>query len=142
MNSHRQPKLAVDCIILVSGKVLLIRRKNPPLGWALPGGFVDYGETVEDAVRREMKEETGLELENLRQFRVYSDPGRDPRCHCVSVVFSAEGRGEPRAGDDAAEFRLVSLGSIPESELVFDHAKILADYRQSRPNTKATKRTK
>lgn len=126
-----QPKLAVDCIILVSGKVLLIRRRNPPLGWALPGGFVEYGETVEDAVCREVREETGLELDHLRQFHVYSDPGRDRRCHCVSVVFVAEGRGAPRAGDDAAEFRLVSLAAVPESELVFDHARVLADYRES-----------
>jgi len=121
----------VDCIILVGGKVLLIKRKNPPYGWALPGGFVEYGETVEDAVRREMVEETGLELDNLVQFHVYSDPKRDPRFHCVSVVFTAQGRGEPTAGDDAAEFRLVSLAAVPESELVFDHAQILADYRQS-----------
>jgi 8-oxo-dGTP diphosphatase len=136
-----QPRLAADCIILVDGKVLLIRRKNPPFGWALPGGFVEYGETVEDAVRREMLEETGLELVNLAQFRVYSDPKRDPRGHCVSVVFIADGRGEPKAGDDAAEFRLVSLDAVPESELVFDHAQILADYRQTL-NTKRTKNTK
>ncbi len=132
----RQPKLAVDCIILVSGKVLLIRRRNPPIGWALPGGFVEYGETVEDAVRREISEETGLELENLRQFHVYSDPRRDPRCHCISVVFSARGKGEPRAGDDAADFRFISLDSIPDSEIVFDHAQILADFRDSALNAR------
>ena len=134
---HRQPRLAVDCIIMVSGKVLVVQRKNPPLGWALPGGFVDYGETVEEAVRREMREETGLELDNLRQFHVYSDPGRDARCHCVSVVFAAEGRGEPEAGDDAADFRLVSPDSISEVELAFDHARILSDYFGS-PNLQAS----
>jgi ADP-ribose pyrophosphatase YjhB (NUDIX family) len=122
--------LAVDCIILVEGRVLLIHRRNPPLGWALPGGFVEYGETVEDAVRREMKEETGLELEDLRQFRVYSDPARDPRGHMVSVVFAARGLGKPEAGDDADRYRLIDLNDIPEPELVFDHAQILRDFRE------------
>jgi ADP-ribose pyrophosphatase YjhB (NUDIX family) len=125
------PELAVDCVILLEGKVLAIHRRNPPLGWALPGGFVEYGETVEQAVRREMKEETGLELEDLRQFRVYSDPKRDPRGHVVSVVFTARGLGKPEAGDDADRYRLIDLDNIPESELVFDHAKILRDFVQS-----------
>jgi 8-oxo-dGTP diphosphatase len=129
--THRQPRLAVDCIILVGGKVLLIRRRNPPLGWALPGGFVEYGETVEDAVRREMREETGLELDCLRQFRVYSDPARDPRGHTVSAVFVAQGRGVPAAGDDAEAVRLMDLSVVPESELVFDHAQILRDFRSA-----------
>ena len=132
--------MAVDCIILVEGRVLLIHRRNPPHGWALPGGFVEYGETVEDAVRREMKEETGLELAELRQFRVYSDPARDPRGHVVSVVFAARGLGKPEAGDDADRYRLVDLneaaetGTVPGGTvpvpLVFDHAKILADFKQ------------
>ena len=125
------PELAVDCVILLEGKVLAIHRRNQPLGWALPGGFVEYGETVEQAVRREMKEETGLELEDLRQFRVYSDPKRDPRGHVVSVVFTARGLGKPEAGDDADRYRLIDLDNIPESELVFDHAKILRDFVQS-----------
>ncbi len=127
----RGPSLAVDCIILVDGKILLIHRRNPPHGWALPGGFVEYGETVEDAARREMKEETGLDLQDLRQFRVYSDPGRDPRGHVVSVVFAARGVGKPEAGDDADRYRLIDLDEIPECELVFDHAKILKDFIQS-----------
>jgi ADP-ribose pyrophosphatase YjhB (NUDIX family) len=126
--THRGPKLAVDCIILLDGRVLVIHRRNPPRGWALPGGFVEYGETVEDAVRREMKEETGLDLADLRQFRVYSDPSRDPRGHTVSVVFAALGVGEPEAGDDADRYRLIDLDNVPESELVFDHAKILKDF--------------
>ncbi len=130
MSTRRQPKLAVDCIILVDGKVLLIHRRNPPHGWALPGGFVEYGETVEDAVRREMKEETGLELEGLRQFRVYSDPSRDPRGHVVSVVFTARGVGKPEAGDDADRYRLVDLSDVPESELVFDHVRILREFAE------------
>jgi ADP-ribose pyrophosphatase YjhB (NUDIX family) len=126
----RGPGLAVDCIILLDGKVLLIHRCNPPQGWALPGGFVEYGETVEDAVRREMKEETGLDLAELRQFRVYSDPERDPRGHVVSVVLAARGVGKPKAGDDADRFRLIDLDDIPESDLVFDHAQILRDFRE------------
>ena len=129
--THRGPKLAVDCIILVDGRILLIHRRNPPHGWALPGGFVEYGETVEDAVRREMKEETGLDLQDLRQYRVYSDPGRDPREHTVSVVFAARGVGRPEAGDDADRYRLMDLNDIPEAELVFDHAQILKDFVQS-----------
>jgi ADP-ribose pyrophosphatase YjhB (NUDIX family) len=125
------PRLAADCIILIDGKVLLIHRKNEPVGWALPGGFVEYGETVEEAVRREMKEETGLNLDDLRQFRVYSDPGRDRRGHVVSVVFTARGVGKPEAGDDADRYRLIDLDDIPEEELVFDHAQILKDFVQS-----------
>jgi ADP-ribose pyrophosphatase YjhB (NUDIX family) len=129
--TNRGPRLAADCIIIVGGKVLLIHRKNEPVGWALPGGFVEYGETVEDAVRREMKEETGLELDRLRQFRVYSDPGRDVRGHTVSVVFVAQGVGRPEAGDDADRYRMVDLNNIPEADLVFDHAQILRDFRES-----------
>lgn len=124
------PKLAVDCIILIDGRVLLIHRRNPPHGWALPGGFVEYGETVEDAVRREMKEETGLDLQDLRQFRVYSDPARDPRGHVVSVVFTARGVGRPKAGDDADRYRLIDLNDIPEGDLVFDHAQILKEFQK------------
>jgi len=138
--ASRGPALTVDCIILLGGKVLLIRRRNPPTGWALPGGFVDYGESVEDAVRREMREETGLELAHLRQFRVYSAPDRDPRGHTVSVVFVAEGVGRPEPGDDAERVRLIDLTETPESgatfgaereTIVFDHAQILRDFRQS-----------
>jgi 8-oxo-dGTP diphosphatase len=128
---YQNPKLAVDCIIRVGGKLVLIRRRNPPLGLALPGGFVDYGESVEDAVRREMREETGLELQDLRQFHVYSDPKRDPRWHCVSVVFTADGVGGPNAGDDASEVVLVDSGRVPLDELVFDHAQVVRDYLAS-----------
>ncbi|MEO0005318.1 MAG: NUDIX hydrolase [candidate division WOR-3 bacterium] len=128
---YRQPKLAVDCIVLVDNKVVLIRRKNKPKGWALPGGFVNYGESVEQAVRREIKEETGLTLVDLRQFRVYSDPKRDPRWHCVSVVFVAKGRGRLLAGDDASDFMLLDLDEVEEIKLAFDHQKILRDFRQA-----------
>ncbi|MGC8797437.1 MAG: NUDIX domain-containing protein [candidate division WOR-3 bacterium] len=128
---YRQPRLAVDCIVLIDRRVVLIRRKNPPFGWALPGGFVNYGETVEQAVQREVKEETGLDLSDLRQFRVYSDPKRDPRGHCVSVVFVARGSGQPTAGDDAGDIRLVSRQELERLKLVFDHRQILADYFRS-----------
>ncbi len=128
MRKFRQPKLAVDCIVLIGNRVLLIKRKNPPLGWALPGGFVNYGETVESAVRREIKEETGLTLKNLRQFRVYSAPKRDPRGHCVSVVFVAEGKGKPKAGDDAGDFQLINLDAAVRLKLAFDHKRIIRDY--------------
>lgn len=129
---YRQPKLAVDCIISLDGRIVLVRRKNEPHGWAIPGGFVDYGETLEQAVRREMREETGLELDRLRQFHAYSDPARDPRWHCVSLVFTAQGRGEMKAGDDAAECGLFLPGELPRSELAFDHERVLEDFLAGR----------
>ena len=122
--------MTVDCIIDINNKIVLIERKNPPYGWALPGGFVDEGETVEDAVIREMKEETNLSLENLQQFHVYSDPLRDPRGHTVSVVFTATGVGEPKAQDDAKEVGLFTSDALPE-DIAFDHRKILSDYFKS-----------
>lgn len=123
----RQPRLTVDVIIAVGGKIVLIKRKNPPPGWAIPGGFVDYGETLEQAVVREAKEETSLDLVDLRQFHTYSDPARDPRHHTVTLVFLAQGRGEPRAADDALEIGLFSRDNLPEP-LAFDHRQILEDY--------------
>ena len=128
---HRQPRLAVDCIVRCGDRLLLIERRNEPHGLALPGGLVDYGETVEEAVRREIVEETGLKLRNLSQFRVYSDPNRDPRGHCVSVVFAADGAGAPRAGDDAGSVVLVEPEAIPFDRLAFDHAQVLRDYLAS-----------
>ena len=110
---------------------MLIKRKNPPFGWALPGGFVDYGETLETAALREAKEETNLDLNNLQQFKAYSDPGRDPRQHTLSMVFSAEGKGDLSCGDDAAEAKIFELNNLP-AQLCFDHAQILEDYRTSR----------
>jgi ADP-ribose pyrophosphatase YjhB (NUDIX family) len=100
------------------------------LGWALPGGFIDYGESAEQAAAREAKEETGLEVRNLRQFRVYSEPGRDPRFHTLTVVFIAEPGGEIRAGDDAAQAQWFALDDLPR-EMAFDHAKIIADARMA-----------
>ena len=120
-------RLTVDCIIDVDGTIVLVKRRNPPHGWALPGGFVDEGETVEQAVIREMKEETDLELEELRQFKVYSDPKRDPRGHTVSVVFTSTGVGELKAQDDAMEIGLFTETTLPD-EIAFDHREILNDY--------------
>lgn len=120
-------RLTVDCIIKIDNKIVLIKRKNPPYGWAIPGGFVDEGETVEDAVRREMKEETNLDLSNMKQFHVYSDPERDPRGHTVSVVFTADGIGDMKAQDDAKEIGLFTQDTLPD-KIVFDHRMILADY--------------
>ncbi len=120
-------RLTVDCIIRIDNKIVLIKRKNPPYGWAIPGGFVDEGETVEDAVRREMKEETNLDLSNMKQFHVYSDPERDPRGHTVSVVFTADGIGEMKAQDDAKEIGLFTRDTLPD-KIAFDHWMILADY--------------
>jgi 8-oxo-dGTP diphosphatase len=125
---YRNPFPTVDIIIRVGSDIVLIERRNPPHGWALPGGFVDYGETLEEAAVREAREETGLEIANLQQFRAYSDPARDPRQHNISMVFSAEADGVPRAGDDAERVRLFSLDQLP-APLCFDHARILDDYR-------------
>ncbi len=125
---YRNPFLTVDIIIRVGHRtVVLIERKNPPYGWAIPGGFVDYGESVETAARREAREETGLIVEELEQFRVYSEPNRDPRHHTVSVVFTAVAHGTPVAADDARRVRVFKAEELPEI-LAFDHARILADY--------------
>jgi len=124
------PVPTVDVIIRVGGGIVLVRRRNPPLGWALPGGFVDVGETLEAAAAREALEETGLVVRLARQFHAYSDPARDPRQHTISTVFLADADGIPRGGDDAAEARVFPAGELPA--LVFDHAQILADYRARR----------
>lgn len=128
MKEHpRNPYLTVDAIIETPGGIVLIRRKNPPHGWALPGGFVDYGESVEHAAKREALEETGLDVTLVRQFHTYSDPARDPRHHTVSVVFLATATSTPVGGDDAAEARVFAPDNLPEP-IVFDHGRILADY--------------
>lgn len=126
--SKGSPALSVDIIIRVApARILLVERKNPPHGYALPGGFVDYGETLEVAAAREAKEETGVDLAGLEQFHAYSDPSRDPRQHTVTVVFVADAIGQPRAGDDAAAV-IEADPRAPGVTLVFDHARILTDY--------------
>lgn len=123
---YRNPVPTVDIIIEIGEAIVLIKRKNPPHGWALPGGFVNYGESYETAAVREAEEETGLMVENLQQFRTYSDPNRDPRLHTASTIFIAQADTQPTAGDDAAEAVLYTEENLPP--MVFDHAKIVADY--------------
>jgi ADP-ribose pyrophosphatase YjhB (NUDIX family) len=123
----RNPYLTVDIIMEYQGGIVLIARKNPPLGWALPGGFVDYGERLEDAAVREAKEETNLTVELLRQLHTYSSPDRDPRHHTVSTVFIARASGDLEARDDAASAGVFTGASLPDP-VVFDHLQILNDY--------------
>lgn len=130
IEGHRNPTPTVDIIIEIGDQIVLIERKNPPFGWALPGGFVDYGESYETAALREAEEETNLKVTGLSQFRTYSDPGRDPRMHTASTVFIGKADGAPSAGDDAARAQLFTKDNLPN--LAFDHAKILADYFKSR----------
>jgi 8-oxo-dGTP diphosphatase len=127
VKQYCNPFPTVDIIIELNGCIVLIERKNPPHGWALPGGFVDYGESLEDAARREAREETSLEIFDLRLLGCYSDPSRDARMHTISTVFMAQGSGIPRAADDAANLALFTLFELPAT-LCFDHARILADY--------------
>lgn len=124
--SHRNPLPTVDCVILLPDqRIVLVRRKNPPLGWALPGGFVDTGESLPAAAAREAKEETGLDVELIEQLFTYGDPGRDPRHHTISTVFLARATGQPVGADDAAEARAFAPDELPP--LVFDHETIVAD---------------
>ncbi|MCY3974628.1 MAG: NUDIX hydrolase [Simkaniaceae bacterium] len=134
---HKPPILTTGAIIEVFEKdkfkgIVLIDRGKPPWGKALPGGKVEYGETVEDAVRREMMEEVNLELHDLRQFHVYSDPARDFRHHSVEVTYVAKAFSNPIAGDDAAQAWVVEVENIPWGHLAFDHAVVLRDYLSHR----------
>ncbi|MGA2766054.1 MAG: NUDIX domain-containing protein [Spirochaetia bacterium] len=132
------PFLTVDAVIEVSGGIVLVQRSNPPLGFALPGGFVDYGESLEEAVRREAREETGLELLDLEQLHTYSDPHRDPRFHTVTTVFMARADGTPRAGDDAAAIRVAAPAEVEGLSFAFDHAQVLHDYLARRAGAEKT----
>ena len=125
----KTPYLTVYIIIEIGTGIVLIERRNPPLGWALPGGFVDYGETLEQAAIREAHEETALSIQLVEQFHTYSDPSRDPRHHTVSTVFIAKANGTPTGGDDARKAAIFDLTELPLS-LVFDHATIMEDYRK------------
>jgi 8-oxo-dGTP diphosphatase len=129
--TYRNPAPTVDIIIELVDRphrpIVLIERHNLPLGWAIPGGFVDYGEAVEVAARREAEEETGLRVELVEQLLVYSDPNRDPRQHTISIVFLATATGEPVAGDDAKGVGVFEYWRVP-GNLCFDHDRILRDY--------------
>ena len=125
--NYRNPLLTVDIIIECQGGIVLISRKNPPLGWAIPGGFVDYGESVEAAAVREAAEETSLKVTLVEQMHTYSDPSRDSRHHTVSTVFIARADGTPVAADDARQAGIFTAADLP-SPMVFDHPAILKDY--------------
>jgi ADP-ribose pyrophosphatase YjhB (NUDIX family) len=127
IRQYKNPIPTVDVIIELGNGIILIRRKNPPHGWALPGGFVDYGESVEAAAIREAREETSLNVKIAHLLGVYSEPNRDPRFHTISVVFVASGSGKPRAADDAEEIGVFSKDNLPD-DMAFDHARILDDY--------------
>lgn len=135
MTTPITPLLAADAIIELVDRpgrpVVLIKRRNPPPGWAIPGGFVDVGERAEAAAVREAREETDLKVTLIALLGIYSDPARDPRGHTVTAVYVAEARGEPRALDDAASLGVFPLDTLP-SPLAFDHATVLADYRAYR----------
>ncbi|MCX5704996.1 MAG: NUDIX hydrolase [Candidatus Omnitrophica bacterium] len=118
----------MDAIIEIDSGIVVIERSNPPFGLALPGGFVDYGESLEDALTREVKEETDLNVTRIKQFHTYSDPNRDPRFHTIGTVFIAEAKGIPKAGDDAAGLRIIKKDEILKHDFAFDHKKILQDY--------------
>ena len=130
MAQYRNPLPTVDVVILLDGdRVVLVERRNEPHGWALPGGFVDEGETLEAAAAREAHEETGLHVDLIEQFHAYSDPRRDPRRHTISTVFIGRAAGEPRGADDALRAVAFAWTALPEP-MVFDHAEILADVRR------------
>jgi len=130
MSKPVTPLLTVDILIVQSGKLVLIRRRNPPFQghWALPGGFVDVGETVEEAAVREANEETGLDVELQGMVGVFSDPDRDPRGHTVSICFAALGQGTPQASSDAQDVALFDLDDLPA--LAFDHLQIISTGRE------------
>ena len=138
MGKYRNPVPTVDIIIELEGPgnsslkkgIILISRKNPPLGWALPGGFVDYGESLEKAAEREALEETSLKVELLRQFHTYSDPSRDSRQHTITTVYVATASGTPVAADDAVSIMVCERDSLPDN-IVFDHRQIIEDYYNS-----------
>lgn len=136
MDSHRNPSLAVDCVIFYkdTDNIILIERKNPPLGLALPGGFVNVGESLQTAIHREVREELGIEVFLHEQFYTYSQPGRDPRQHVVSTVFIGSTTETPVAGDDAANWYLrhiraaiSDVGKTEKQRLAFDHKQIISD---------------
>jgi len=140
MKKYKNPVPTVDIIIEIKREdsqqgIVLIKRKNPPYGWALPGGFVDYGESLEEAAVREAKEETSLDVQLKGQLHTYSDPKRDPRQHTISTVYVAKASGKPKAQDDAVEIGVFTKEEI-NFPLAFDHQKILTDYFERKKNGK------
>ena len=133
LEKYKNPLPTVDIIIENQGGIVLIERKNRPWGWALPGGFVDYGESLEEAALREALEETGLRITLKQQLGTYSDPARDPRFHTISTVYIAAADSPPKAGDDAANAKVFRRENLPP--LAFDHEKILADYFKYKAET-------
>ena len=131
MRKLETPHLSADIIIELldhpSRPIVLIERKNPPHGWAIPGGFVGIGERIETGARREALEETGLAVKLIALLGLYSNPNRDPRFHTATAVYVAEAHGSPVAADDAKDFRVVSVDNLPEN-LAFDHSLVLSDY--------------
>jgi len=128
---YQNPIPTVDIIIEIESKgIVLIKRRNPPYGWAIPGGFVDYGESLEKAAVREAKEETNLDVKLIRQFHTYSEPKRDPRHHSISTAYIAKAKGIPKAKDDAIEIGIFDDSNLPD-EIAFDHRLILKDYFKS-----------
>jgi ADP-ribose pyrophosphatase YjhB (NUDIX family) len=123
----KTPYVTVDIIIRYQGGIVLIERKNEPSGWALPGGFVDVGESLEESAVREAREETSLDVTLLEQFHAYSHPGRDPRFHTVTVVFIGDGTGALKGRDDARRAEVFFRGNLPE-KIAFDHREIISDY--------------
>lgn len=127
VRTWQRPAVTVDLLLRYHGRIVLVYRRNDPVNWALPGGYVDYGEPLEAAARREALEETNLELEELEQFHTYSDPERDTRQHSITTVFLATGRGELRAGDDAEKVALFDPSEAPHP-LAFDHSRMVRDF--------------
>jgi len=130
------PYVTVDAIIELKEGIILIERSNPPFGWALPGGFVDYGESLEEAVIREAKEETNMKLVNVRQLKTYSDPKRDARFPTITTVFIAQGVGRPQSGDDAKDLKVVPYKDLLKLDYAFDHKRVIRDYLRAQGQSK------
>ncbi len=134
VKKYRNPLPTVDVIVSYRNGIVLIKRKNPPFGWAIPGGFIDYGESATTAGIREIREETGLVVDNLELFDVKSDPSRDPRFHTITTIYSAVGTGILTAGDDASEAAVFDLSDLPD-KIAFDHRDVLKKYFQTLSNS-------
>ncbi|MBF0382694.1 MAG: NUDIX hydrolase [Magnetococcales bacterium] len=131
MRELKTPNLSADVIIELMDypgrPIVLIERQNPPFGFAVPGGFIDIGERVEEGARREAQEETGLEVDLIALLGLYSNPKRDPRFHTATAVYIAQAHGKPVAGDDAKDCQIVQVDNLPK-QLAFDHSLVLSDY--------------